>query len=86
MLTTVSKEYSNFINVFSLKLAAKLSEYNKINNYIINLIDGKQPLYVPIYSLKPIELETLKMYIDINLANNFITPSKSSIGTPILFI
>ena len=31
------------------------------------------------------ELETLKAYIKINLANRFIRPSKSPAGAPILF-
>ena len=31
------------------------------------------------------ELETLKAYIETNLANGFIRPSKSPAGTPILF-
>ena len=31
------------------------------------------------------ELETLKAYIENNLANSFIRPSKSAIGAPILF-
>ena len=33
----------------------------------------------------PVELETLKTYIETNLANGFIKPSKSLAGTPILF-
>ena len=31
------------------------------------------------------ELETLKTYIETNLANGFIRPSKSPVGAPILF-
>ena len=31
------------------------------------------------------ELETLKAYIETNLTNSFIKPSKSPTGTPILF-
>ena len=31
------------------------------------------------------ELETLKAYIETNLANDFIRPSKSPAGAPILF-
>ena len=37
------------------------------------------------YSLKPVELETLKTYIETNIANGFIRSSKSSIGAPIFF-
>ena len=38
-----------------------------------------------IYSLKLVELETLKAYIETNLANGFIRPSNSAVGAPILF-
>ena len=51
----------------------------------MELVDSQQPPYGPIYSLRPVELETLKAYIEINLANRFIRPSKSPAGAPILF-
>ena len=35
-----------------------------INEYAIKLQDGKQSPYGPIYSLGPVELETLKTYIE----------------------
>ena len=56
-----------------------------INNYAIELVDDRQPPYGPIYSLGPVELEILKAYIENNLANGFIKPSKSPAGVPILF-
>ena len=56
-----------------------------MNEYAIKLEKGKQPLFGPIYSLGPVELETLKTYIKINLANNFIRLSKSPARVPILF-
>ena len=49
-----------------------LPEYTKINKHAIKLEDGKQPLYMPIYSLGPVELKTWKTYIKTNLANGFI--------------
>ena len=65
--------------------AAKLLENTGMNEYAIKLEESKQPLFRPIYSLKPMELETLETYIKTNLANNFIRSSKSFAGTPILF-
>ena len=62
-----------------------LPEYTEINTYIINLEENKQSLYGLIYSQRPVELEILKIYIETNLANGFIRPLKSPIGTPILF-
>lgn len=77
--TTVLSKSANFANIFSLKSAAELLEYIGINDYPINLVDGQQPLYKPIYSLGLIELEALKIYIKTNLANDFIQTSKSLI-------
>ena len=67
-------------------MASKLPEHIRINDHGIKLVNGyQQPPYGPIYSLKPVELETLKAYIETNLANKFIKLSKSPAGTPILF-
>ena len=84
--TRIPTEYSDFSNVFSSDSVAELPEYNGINDYSINLLDNKQPPYDLIYSLGPVELETLKTYIGTNLASGFIRSSKSLIGTLILFV
>ena len=84
--TGISVEYSDFSNVFSSDSAAELLEHNGINDHPIDLLDDKQPPYGLIYSLGPVELETLKTYIEANLASGFIKPSKSPAGAPILFV
>ena len=84
-LTEVPAEYSNYSNIFSVKYAAKLPKNTGMNEHAIKLEEDKQLLFRPIYSLKPVELKTLKTYIKINLANGFIRPSKSPAGAPILF-
>ena len=63
----------------------KLPKNTGINKHAIELYNGKQPLYRPIYSLEPIELETLKTYIKTHLKTGFIWPSKSPAGASILF-
>ena len=83
--TKVSTEYSDFADVYSPNLAFELPKHTEINNHTIELVKGQQSPYGPIYSLGPIELETLKAYIETNLANKFIRLSKSPAGTPILF-
>ena len=83
--TKVPAEYSNYSNVFSAKNAVELPENTGMNEHAIELEEGKQPPFGPIYSLGPVELETLKTYIETNLANGFIRPSKSPAGAPILF-
>ena len=77
-------KYSNYNNVLLVQNAVKLLKNTKINEYIIKLKD-KQPTFGLIYSLEPVELETLKTYIKINLANNFICLSKSPTEVFILF-
>ena len=84
--TRIPAKYSDFSNVFSSDSAVELLEHTGINDHPINLLDDKQLLYGPIYSLGPVELETLKTYIEANLASSFIRLSKSSAGTPILFV
>ena len=84
-LTKVPAKYSDFADVFSADLVSKLPEHTGINNHAIELVEGQQPLYGSIYSLGPVELETLKAYIETNLAHGFIRPLKSPAGAPILF-
>ena len=84
-LTKVLSEYADFANIFSLKLAVELLKHTEINDHTIKLVDNWQFLYGLIYSLSFIELETLKVYIEKNLANGFIWPSKSPIRVPIFF-
>ena len=84
--TGIPAKYSNFSNVFFSDSAAELPEHTGINDHPINLLDDKQPLYGLIYSLGPVELETLKTYIKANLASGFIKPSKSPASTLILFV
>ena len=83
--TKVPAEYSDFADVFSLDLASKLPKHTGINNHAIELVNGQQPSYGPPYSLGSVELETLKAYIETNLANRFIKLSKSPTSAPILF-
>lgn len=83
---TISVEYSDFADVFSPKSVAKLLQYTGIDDLSIELINNRQPSYWPIYSLGPVQLETLKIYIEANLANDFMRLSKSPAGASILFI
>ena len=84
--TKVSAKYLDFADIFSLDLASELPKHRRINDHAIKLVDGcQQPSYGSIYSLGLVKLEILKAYIETNLANKFIKPSKSPIGVPILF-
>ena len=84
-LIKVLAKYINFTNMFSLDLFFKLLEHSRINNNIIKLVDSQQPLYGPIYNLKSVDLEILKVYIETNLAKKFIKLSKSPVNALIFF-
>ena len=62
-----------------------LPERIKLNEHAINLENSKQPPYGPIHSLGPVELETLKTYIETHMKIGFIWPSKSLVDAPIFF-
>ena len=81
----IPDKYSDFANVFSEEKVLVLFEYIKLNKHTIDLENGKQPPYGPIYSLVPVELETLKTYIKTHLKTRFIQPSKSLVDALILF-
>jgi len=52
----------------------------------IDLQEGTQPPFGPIYNLLQTELAELRKYIHKNLVKNFIRHSKSHDGAPILFV
>ena len=83
---TVPAKYSDFAHVFSKGSAEVLPECTGNNKNAIELEDGKEPIYGLIYSLGPVELWTLKIYIETNLGNGFIRPLKSPASAPILFV
>ncbi len=83
--TKIPQEYADYTDVFLFDLAMELPEITGINEHAIELVGGKQPPYGPIYSLSPVELETLKTYIETHLKTRFICPSKSPAGAPVLF-
>ena len=81
----IPNNYLDFVNVFSEKKTLVLPEHTKLNEHAINLENGKQPPYGPIYSLTLVELESLKTYIKNYLKTGFIQLSKSSAVALILF-
>ena len=83
--TAIPAKYSDYNNIFSAENAVELPENTRMNEHTIKLEEDNQLLFRPIYSLGPIELETLKTYIKTNLANSFIYFSKSPTGAHILF-
>ncbi len=56
----VLAKYSDYVDVFFLELVIELSKNTSMNEYAIELINGKQLFYGPIYALSLVEIETLK--------------------------
>lgn len=81
----VLAKYLNWSNIPLIKNAIELLENTKINEHTIELKEGQQSSFWPIYSLGPMELEMFKIYININLANSHIRLSKFLAGAPIFF-
>ena len=84
-LIEILTKYSDYNNIFLVENIAKLSENTRMNKHAVKLEEGKQLSFRPIYNLKLVELETLKIYIKTNLANGFIWLFKSPIGALIIF-
>lgn len=63
----------------------KFPENIGINEHVIELMEGKQSPYRSIYVFNSVKLETLKTHIETHFKTEFIRPSKSPIGTSILF-
>ena len=52
----------------------------------IQLEDGLEPLFGPIYSLSPAKISALHEFINEHIKAGLITPSKSPYGAPVLFV
>ena len=81
----VPAEYHNFLDVFSKESADSLPDHRPFDHHI-PLEEGKKPPWGPIYSLSEPELAALREYLDDNLKKDFIVPSESPAGSPILFV
>ena len=81
----VPREFREYLDVFSEKGAGILPPFRTDVDHAIDIEEGKKPPFGPLYSLSEKELAVLREYLDENLANGFIQPSKSSAGAPVIF-
>src|SRR5258708_30883058 len=84
-LSGVTQEYHEFRDVFSGEKANALAPHQPYD-LKINLEEGAKPFHRPIYSLSPPELTALREFLEENIRNGFIRPSKSPWGSPVLFV
>jgi hypothetical protein len=83
--TVVPSEYHDFLDVFDKEVADKLPARRKYDHEI-PIDEGKEIPHTKIFPLSTDELATLRDSIDNNLKHQFIVPSTSPVGTPILFV
>jgi len=81
----VSKEYHDFLPVFSEALAKNLPPYRSYDHKI-PLCKGFTPPFGPLYPLSKTKLKTLKEWLEENLSKGFIRTLSSPAASPILFV
>jgi len=84
-LSLIPPEYHEFADLFSKTEAKKLPPHRPYDHQI-PLEPGTTPPFGTIYSLSPMELETLQKYIEDNLNKGFIRHSQAPCGAPVLFV
>ena len=83
--TVLSKEYHEFLDVFSRQLTDTLPPHQPHDHHIC-LKPGSQLTFEPLYGMSRDELLVLKKYLDDNLIKEFIQASFSSAASPVLFV
>jgi hypothetical protein len=83
--TIVPERFQQYVKVLGKELADKLPDH-KPYDHAIDLKDGKQPPWGPIYPLNETELQALRDYLKEMLELGKIRPSKSPATAPIIFV
>jgi len=83
--TQIPPKCHKYLDVFSKSKGIMLLPHHQ-HDHKIDIESGMTPPFSPIYSLSEVEQVALQQFLDENLANQFIRPSQSSAGAPILFI
>ncbi|SGZ31712.1 BQ5605_C045g12237 [Microbotryum silenes-dioicae] len=83
--SALPSEYHHLLQAFSKAQADTLPPHRPFD-LAIEIEDGKQPPFGPLYPLSEKELQALSTWIDENLSKGFIRPSTSPAGAPILFV
>ena len=82
-IKAILKEYKD---VFPDDLPVGLPPKRQGHEFKIDLEDNNPPVHRPLYKLSPLELQEAKTQIEYLLEHNFIRPSDSPYGAPILFV
>ena len=81
----IPNEIADLSDVFSEHSLGPVSEATQVT-HSIDILEGTEPPYGPIYPLSQHELEVLRAYLDTALEKGWIRRSESSAGAPILFV
>ena len=84
-VTVLSKEYHEFLDVFSRQLADTLPPHQPHDHHI-RLEPRSQLTFEPLYGMFRDELLVLKKYLDDNLTKEFIQASFFPAASPVLFV
>jgi len=84
-LDIVPPEYRDYADVFSKAKASELPPHRDYDLKIV-LEEGTSPPLGTLYSLSPVELSALRMFIDENITTGFIRPTASSHAALVLFV
>ena len=84
-MSTLPEQYKSYQDVFEKKNVDILPQH-RLYDCAIDIEDGAQVPFGPIYNMSQDELATLKEYIDENFAKGFIRHSKSPASAPIFFV
>ena len=84
-LKDVPWQYRDYQSVFNSQYSDKLLPHQSFD-HAIDIVEGQEPPWGPIYALLEKELEVLRTYLDEMLHSDKICPIKSSAGAPILFV
>jgi hypothetical protein len=83
--TIVPEKFQQYCKVLGKEVADKLPDH-KPYDHTIDLKDGEQLPWGPIYPLNETELQALRDYLKEMLELGKIRPSKSHAGAPIIFV
>ena len=83
--TVLSKEYHEFLDVFSRQLTDTLPPHQPHDHHIC-LEPRSQLIFEPHYGMSRDELLVLKKYLDDNLTKEFIQASFFPAASPVLFV
>jgi len=81
----IPKEYHDYFYLFD-KASADVLPPHRVYDHRIPLKKDFIPPFGPLYSMSPVELRTLREWLDENLKKGFIRPSSSPAASPVLFV